>query len=558
MLTKCPAKLNLKNILLQLENVIAYQIPMQITDQTHPDHGALCNPFYSMADPWLTDAFIVNVAYLFLGTGKTDETLYERAIWAADYLLRAQRPSGLIDLISVNYDSSPDTAFSVQSLCPVIEWGRERAATNPHWAELVAKLETFVHRAVPGLIGGGFHTPNHRWAITSALVQAKALFPDLDVADTVEAYLAEGFDVNAEGTFIERSIGVYDAVVNRSLQFIAEYWDRPDALEVVEKNLNFNLYMLHADGTAETGLSRRQDYGTRPVPLGLASCYLVNHHHRPNPVFLQAAQNLYASHTTPIYDFRWLCYALLKCGDPQATTAMLPENFARHFPVNGIWRVRRELLSASFFEDATRLMTLTFGQAELSSLKISQTYFGGDCGHFISDSLAVEENRAVLRSNGLRHPRRPGYELPLGRPVPPDKWDEMMAERDLRRLPPIVGELTVTEVAGGFDLRYQTLDGMDGVAAQIALDFPPGGIWETADTAIQPEAGQVIFLKQGYGTMRYGNDVIRIEPGAHAHRMWQMRSTEAAPHHVRVLLTFKLPVDHVIRLRAYRGLSPEA
>lgn len=558
MLTECLTKLNLKDVLLQLGRVIASQIPMQITDQAHPDHGALCNSGYGMADPRLTDTFIVNVAYLFLGTGKTDETLFERARLAADYLLRVQRPSGLIDLLSVNYDSSPDTAFSVQSFCPVIEWGRERAATNPHWAELVAGLETFVRRAVPGLISGGFHTPNHRWVITSALVQVKALFPELDVADTVEAYLAEGFDVNAEGTFIERSIGVYDAVVDRSLQFIAECWDRPDALEMVEKNLDFNLYMLHADGTAETGLSRRQDYGTRRVPLGLASCYLVNHHQRPNPVFLQAAQTLYASHATPIHDLRWLCYALLKCGDPPPTTATLPEDFARHFPNNGIWRVRRGLLSASFFADATGLMTLTFGRAELSSLTISQTYFGGDCGHFISDSLTVAGTRAVLRSNGLRHPRRPGYELPLGRPVPPDKWDEMTAERNLRCLPPIVGELTVQEVAGGFDLRYQTLDGLGGVAAQIALDFPPGGIWETADTAIQSGAGQVIFLKQGYGAMRYGNDVIGIEPGVHAHGMWQMRSTEAAPRHVRVLLTFKLPVDHGIRLRVYRGSSPEA
>jgi hypothetical protein len=471
--TERQTKLSLSGILLQLEHVISHQIPMQITSLAHPDHGAIRNPDFGLADPRLTDAFIANVAYWSLGTRKTDETLFERARWAADYLLRAQRSSGLIDLISANYDSSPDTAFTVQSLCPIIEWGRKQADINRHWEKLIDGLETFVRRTVPGLISGGFNTPNHRWVITSALVQAKALFSDLDVADTVEAYLAEGFDVNAEGTFIERSVGIYDAIVNRSLQFIAEYWDRPDALEAAEKNLDFNLYMLHADGTAETGLSHRQDYDTHVVPLGLACCYLVSHHRRPNPVFSQAAQTLYASHTAPIHDPRWLCHALLKCGDPQPTTATLPEDFARHFPRNGIWRVRRGLLSASFFGRATRLMTLTFGQAVLSGLRISQTYFGGDCGHFTSDSLTVVGNRAVLHSNGQRHPRRPGYELPLGHPVPPENWDEMIAERDLRRLPPIVGELTVTEEAGGFDLHHQTVDGLDGVAAQVAFDFPP-------------------------------------------------------------------------------------
>ena len=61
-----------------------------------------------------------------------------------------------------------------------------------------------------------------------------------------------------------------------------------------------------------------------------------------------------------------------------------------HLPQNGIYRVRRGLLSASFFRDATRLLSFTFGAAELTSLKISATYFGGDCGRFIGDRLEVQ------------------------------------------------------------------------------------------------------------------------------------------------------------------------
>ena len=109
----------------------------------------------------------------------------------------------------------------------------------------------------------------------------------------------------------------------------------------------------------------------------------------------------------------------------------------------------------------------------------------------------------------------------------------------------------MTRVDGGLDrseegleLCYQTLDNYPGVTAQLALDFAPGGIWETEDTAVQPQAGQVLFLKRGYGTMRYGNDVIRVGPGAFAHRTWEMRDAETAPDCVRVLLTFHTPVDH--------------
>ena len=76
-----------------------------------------------------------------------------------------------------------------------------------------------------------------------------------------------------------------------------------------------------------------------------------------------------------------------------------------------------------------------------------------------------------------------------GQAGPPERWAEMMTERELRRLPPATSTLTVQEAAGRFDLRYQTLDDLDGVAAQIAFDFPPGGVWKTEDTCTRPVGG---------------------------------------------------------------------
>lgn len=549
--------LTLANVLPHFYQQIHEMQYWQIINPAHPDYGAIVYPEYGLADPKAAGKFIVGCIYLALIQPELEPALLERAVLAADYLLKAQRPSGLIDLLSVNYDSSPDTGFTVQELCAVFELERRFPERHPAWPLLLEKLERFVRRAVPGMLEGGFHTPNHRWVIVSALTQAKSLFPDLEVKTTVESYLAEGIDIDAEGVFLERSIGVYDAVNVRSLLFIAENWSFPEAWEAIERNLNFNLHLLHADGTAETGLSRRQDYGTREVALGLAACYLLSHHFRPNPLFVQVAQMLWEKSVSPKAHLDWLVYALLKGGDPDPNPANLPEDFTRYFPLNGLWRVRRDLLSASFFRHTTRLLSLTYGQAELSSLKISQTYFGQFIGRFVSDSMALEDNRLRLRSEGLSNPRRPGYELPLGRPVPPEQWTEMLKERSIRRLPPATSTLTVQEVEGGFQLRYQTLAGLAGVAAQLALDFPPGGIWETADTRTMPGPGQVIFLKQGSGAMRYGNDVISIEPGAYAHGMWRMRDAEPAPDHVRVLLTFLTPVDFTFYIRGYRGLNPE-
>jgi len=379
----------------------------------------------------------------------------------------------------------------------------------------------------------------------------------------VEAYLAEGFDVDAEGAFIERSVGVYDAVCDRSLLLIADGWDCPTARTAVRANLELNLHLLHADGTAETGISRRQDYGTRTVAIHLASNYLASHFASANPVFVAAAQMLLrqalaaegTAHLTNAGGYLWLMQTLLAHGEPAPSHAELPTNFAQLYPLNGIWRARRGPLSATLFRDATRLLTFSFGRAELTSLKISQSYFG--TGRFVGDSLAADGDGVVLRSEGRAWPRRPGYERPLGRPVPADKFQEMIAERSSYPVPPCLSTLTVREIANGLELHYKTLEGYDRVPAQIALDFAPGGIWETGDTCLQAQAGQVLFLKRGFGSMRYGSDAIRIGPGAAAHRAWQMRDAETAPAHVRVLLTFVTPADAKFTITGIHGIYSE-
>lgn len=526
----------------------------QIIDPASADFGGIVSPAYNCADNKATSSFITQAAYLLLASGKDDADLSARMDAAADYLLRCQRPSGNIDLPNVNIDSAPDTGFTVQQLCTIFELTRRDSRERAGWLPVLEKLERFIRRAVEGMKIGGFHTPNHRWVICSALTQAKAIFPDLDVAAVVESYLAEGYDIDAEGAFIERSVGVYDAVNDRSLLFIQEHWPSPTALDATARNLDFCLHLLHADGSAETGLSRRQDYGTRNVAAGLVHCYLLHNHFAPTPRFVAAAHWLWDANAAG-ENLPWTVYALLKCGDPEpAEPATLPTRYSRHFPHNGIWRIRQERLSASIFQGATRLLSLVHGQAELTSLKISQTYFGGACGHFYGEQLAVEDGVGVLSSGGLRRPRRPGYELPLGRPVSPEEWNAAFARRGLYELPAAASTLELREVESGLDIHYRNLQSVEGVAVQIALDFPPGGVWETEDTRTTPVAGQPLFLKSGYGEMRYGSDVIRVGPGASAHAMWPMRDAEPAPNHVRVLFTFWTPVDFRFSVRAFRGL----
>ncbi len=556
------------SVLNQLEEQIQHFLPLQIDDPSHPKYGAVLNPSEGMTAPWQAERLIKMIAYQSILSNSVDETLFNRANLAADQLIASQRSSGLLDFPGDNIDSSPNTGFSVQALAALYDVSRGREEIHHLWAALLNKIEVFIRKAVPALVTGGFHVPNHRWVLTSAMAYAHHLFPDLEVANAVEAYLAEEFDIDDDGTYIERSIGVNDTVNGRSLLLIGEYWNRPDAFDVVAKNVEFALHMLHDDGTAVNNLSTDNEFEPRKVPEGLIACLLLLNHHRPDPKLEFAASYLYKQsiiHSRGVlnglyWDFGhldWIAYALVKSGEPKKENIKLPEDFSRYFPVNGIWRVRRKRMSASIFKGRTDLMSLNYGAAELSSISVSFTYFGKECGWFIGDEFKKGEDYVILHSTGRNHPRRPAYELPLGRPVPPNEWESSLHERDLRHLPPLVGKFKITEVRNGFDLHLTTEDGLDNIAGQIAFDFAPNGVWETDDTRAMIAPGHALFLKQGTGTMRYGNDVIQISPGCIQHGLWEMRAAQPAPDHVRVLLTFFTPIDHLIYLRVFRGWQNE-
>ncbi|MCK6578764.1 MAG: hypothetical protein L6Q98_11720 [Anaerolineae bacterium] len=485
--------------------------------------------------------------------------LLKRMNLAADYLLRVQRRSGLIDLRNTNYESGPDTAFALQLICAFIE----TAGETPALAGVVDKLARFARRAVGGVLESGFHTPNHRWVIVGALALARAVLTDIpDPAPVIDAYLAEGLDIDDEGAYLERSIGVYDAVTARSLLFYAEHTADPAArahiLAAVARNLEFDLHLLHPDGTAETGLSTRQDHGQRSIPTPLIANYLNAGLLLGRQDFLDAAAFLLERAETSMWDLEWLCMALRKRGDAAVSagaTPAIPSTYTRAFPANRLWRFRQDETSASAFGGRTRLFHLVYRSAELVSLKIAQAYFG--VGLFIADTMEMEDGEVLLRSSGQQKPNLPAYHLPLGRPVAPAAFEASKAERDHKRIPPADSILKITPVEGGFDLHYRTLDGLDDVITQIAFDFPAGGLWETGDAVVSCAPGSTIFLKQGWGRMRYGADVIEIAPGTCAHLAQAMRHSEPpGGDQIRVLLTFRTPVDHRFTLRTIRLLEP--
>lgn len=549
---------------------LARQMVAYLTSQqTAPgrfDTGAIIRSDWSIDDPGGSASLValclwthlLRLRYPTLVPNVPDEaTLANRAALALDYLDRVQRPSGLTDLRDCNYDSSPDAGFILQAICPPLLLAQESSLSG-EWVTITARLREFARRMTVGACMGGFHTPNHRWVISGGLHLAGKLFPDMLVRKTIDAYLAEGIDLDADGFYIERSAGVYDAICARALLLLAADSEFRYLLEAVVRNLKANQYLLNADGTVETGLSRRQDAGTVPLASGLAVPYLrayqLSAEAEERATFLSLARFLWDTTPPDRRDYYGMSQVLQESDAQEEVTGTLPQNITHHFPHNGLWRHRSGSQSVSVFRDVPRVLNFRQGQAYLAGVSIHQSYFG--VGQFIPEEMVVTENGVTLSTAGRHKPYRPGYEQPLGRPVSPECYMDIRAEREIRRVPPAASILAIEKEEGGLSLHFQTTDGLDRATVQIAFDFPAGGVWETDDTCFQPQGGQVIFLKSSYGTMRYGNEAIRLGPGADAHRMWQMRDANpAAPGMVRVLITFLTPVDHRFRIKGLEDLS---
>ena len=479
------------------------------------------------------------------------EVLLERILLAAEFARRHRRPSGCFDLLTTNFDSAPDTAFVVQAIAPVVFAARQQATDDEGAAAIADALGELIQTAAPGMVAGGFHTPNHRWVLVAALAQAQALYPELEVNATVDAYLDEGIDINADGEYSERSTGVYNAVVNRALIRAAHVLARPDLLAPVRRNLDLSYHLLHADTTAVTSISKRQDRDTRAVPTGLADGYHALAHLDDNGFYAAVADLLVARGGGLVCLPNYVLHPEWRAACLKRTP--LPEHYSRVYPASGLWRVRQGGVSATAAAGLTAPFSVVCGQAELAAVKLSSTYFA--TGQFVGEEFAAAGKGVRMQHKGRNHiyPEKDYvggiYWLPIAEQVDADNWSQVRGRRETYELPPLEVELHVEEVAGGFDLHIRTAGGVDGVPLQIEGVFAPGGTLEMDSALVEGRAGHTVFLKAGYALYRVGDDAIRLGPGAMEHTMWRMRNSEIDGGRLRVLIALRTPVMQTLEIR---------
>ena len=548
-----------ENIIVQLDANIERALERQVTDETSRDRGGFVSADGLVGPGSVSSASALSYGYLLQESRFFhSQELLERILMVGEFGRRRRRPSGNYDLLSTNFDSSPDTGFVTKSLAPAVKAARLQDDAGA--AQIAESLGELIYAGAAGMVMGGFHTPNHRWVIVAALSMAQQLFPDLQVRDTIDAYLAEGIDINNDGEYIERSTGVYNAVVNRSLIFAAEALDRPELLRPVRENLDLNYHLLHADATVVTSISRRQDRGSRSVPTTLADGFHALAHIDNNGFYASVADWLVERGGSGL-----VCLPNF-VGHPEWRAQHVEREPLRHsyaviYPTSGLWRVRRDQASATAAAGLTAPFSVVCGQAEMT-VKLCSTFFS--TGQFVGEEFGGNEKKVRLRHKGRNNKLYPEknymggvYWLPIDEEVDAENWQEVRGRRDTYQLAPLEVVLEIEEVEGGFDLHIHTEGGLDGVPFQIECNFAPGGVLETDSAIVQGVAGNTAFLKKGLAIYTVGDDAIRVGPGSAAHRMWTMHNSEVDDSSFRLLITDMTPFERTLEVRCGRRVEAQ-
>jgi hypothetical protein len=456
-----------------------------------------------------------------------DAVLLARMQSAAGFLNRCQTVDGNVSLLTTNFNSPPDTGFVVQSVATAAKL----ALINGD-LELLGLLEPFLRRAGEAMAKGGIHTPNHRWVVCAALAQINDLFPSAPAVERIDAWLAEGIDLDTHGQYIERSTTIYNAATDNSLVVVARNLNRPELLEPVRKNLEAMAYLLHPDGEVVTEISRRQDFNTR----GDLSRYWFS----LRSLAISDCNGLFAAMLALLEPDQIDLPLLMEYPELQdelPAAVPIPDDYEKTYPEYGLTRIRRGKTSIGITHTGqSRWISFRQGKAVIPAIRFSSAFFGK--GQFVPTEFE-------RRKDGFHFSQEleAGYFQPLGRPIDPEEWMPLRAERRQTEICRMVYQGIIRETGSGLEVTFRA-KGTDGVPVAIEIALREGG----EILGVEPVLGtpDAFLLKKGLAEYRMDSDVIQFGPGRVDHAYTGVRGAEEKPTGPCVYLTGFTPFEHTL------------
>lgn len=524
----------------------------QILDENDPRYGGFWTPAFHV-EPRESGFFLSDMVALFTEARSRwylSEAL-ARAIRATlTYMKRHQRPDGCFDLSGCNFASPPDTAFMVNDM--LNSWWLLEKRNIPEAAFIREPMMDLMNRAASGIAAGGFHTPNHRWAISACLIHMEKITGRRELGERARQYLAEGLDINEDGEFAERSSGNYNQVNDD--QMIRLYLATGDKtfLEAAARNLEMMYCYFDPDGSVFTGNSTRQDMGRKVYADTYYIYYLLAGYLLKRPDLGAMAEWIYQDcrrRGTLPDGLKWLMLFpdMDGFGAQEGFTPPIVY-YDRLFPDSQIARIREGGWSCTLLQGKANCLYFQHG-----AFSLYMTIYSNLCDrrNFLADSLEKTETGYRMKAHA-----EGWYYLPFEeKPATSDWWamDNPHTRRKIQGLP-LDTTLEIVKQPDGIDLHVRT-EGIDQLPLRLEFAFLPGGYVRTEHFLQAAAPGACVTVLDGeVEAMGSSGETIVLGPAFAEHNVLN-RMGGAYPlsqEHYTIIFTAYTPVGRVIHIRASR------
>lgn len=496
----------LNNLKYSVERVLR----VQCMDPSSPLYGTIEDLYKEMngahcamtAARQLIDGCYVSGSYY---EGNTE--CLERAALAIRYAISLIHEDGTLDLHETNFHDASETAFAVQTIAPSYLLMRSKMGDSAVEKEVSDLLMEFFMRSADGIINGGFHTPNHRWAHSAALALLNEITGRKDCLDRMQQFLNEGIDCNEDGEYTERSSGGYNIVCNRAFIFLSFIRKDPSYLECVKRNLRMVLKYVEPDNTINTMNSTRQDFGKAPDWKIYYSCYLYMALAAGDREFAGIAQKMLEesdvfynneeNRQVAYFDFMPLVLMDERLSKAlQEMDAVMPDmNHETLFPASGIMRYRKDKFSMTLLENQPCFAKLQY-QNHTVFLRMSGCFYAK--GQFVAETLEKAGTGYVMT-----YRRRWGYKSPLPEKQDTADWRKMDHSRRADvKMQDFGYDVTVTPVEDGAEIDIATI-GVECVPVKLEILLQPNERYETDDVTFIGHEGDYVYQKCDSSMYRY-------------------------------------------------------
>ena len=416
-------------------------------------------------------------------------------------------PDGTVDMLETNFHTAEQFGLEHMSLCALNM--KKNLADGDDDRKTFEILCGVIKRLLDGCLHGGFHTPNHRWVETAAILQGCAVldFKDCEsYMQKAQKYIAEKIDCDEYGEFSERSAGMYNRHCDHVFLGIYEQTKNRDFLDAVCRNLDLMTYYINNDFSMFTQNSRRKDKGevgsqqmfykaTKYYADIYFSQYLLTAYltgeDRYAAVAAEIVKNANAHGGRPRVDLEYfLEYPELKRKEFNTDIPALPKTYELYQPKSNIVRMKNDTATFSFLAKNPSFLQIEAAGMQVA-VRMCSSFFA--VAQFIPDKL--EKTDSGYKMTMIAHGE---YKLPLDDPGENtnDYWSIDYNARKAVQQQDLKMTATLDFCEDGAELGI-SVDGCENVPTKIEFAFNPGLLVEIGDAAMLTRAGANAFGKRG-------------------------------------------------------------